>query len=248
MPIPAADERLGVVLTDSGPGAALDTARRFALFGHTVVIGARLAADAEQAARVLRGRGTATFGVYLDLTDLSSVNAFATSAAYLAGPIDVMIVGGPVTTAAISDDQGYSLGVQHLAAQLLCATPRRHDADLLVVAYDGHRIADPPRVCSSSRFTAALHEWAGIQASELRTGDSRPAGVGLPCSDSAELQSLLDEWQHTITMPDRARARLRRPTSATSTPRIPQYHQTPPMPDEFELATARSAAAIATRR
>lgn len=168
VPVPAADERLGVVLTGCGPGAALDSARRFALFGHVVVIGAPRIADAEDAARLLRRGGGAVFGARLDLTDLSSVNAFATSAPYLAGPIDVMIVDGPGASAAIADER--SLGVQHLAAQLLSATPRRQDADLLIVTYEGNPATDPPRVCSSSRFTAGLHEWAQPIADDFDIG------------------------------------------------------------------------------
>lgn len=238
------------MLIDPAPGAALDSARRFALFGHVVVIGASRMADAEQAARMLRRGGGAAFGAHLDLTDPSSVNAFAPTAAYLAGPIDVMIVGSPIAPAAVSGNEECSLGIQHLAAQLLSATPRRQDADLLVVSYGRGPAADPPAVCSSSRFAVALEDWAAIQGCELLARKHRKADTRDPRADPAEVQCLLDEWQYALTMPARVKKLLRELDAEAPIDRHAPHRQTQPIPDDFAIgtSTSRPATATATRR
>jgi len=173
VPVPLDDERLGVVVTETEPGQALDIARRFVLAGHVVVVGASRLTDAERAARLLSRNGGAAFGAWLDITDMSSVHTFAATAVYLAGPIDVMVVGSSAATEANSDDQGlaYPIGIGHLVTQLVSATPSRPGAELLVVTCARGPADRPPNVCPSSRFTAALDESAALRDGE-RTTDS----------------------------------------------------------------------------
>jgi NAD(P)-dependent dehydrogenase (short-subunit alcohol dehydrogenase family) len=153
------DERLGVVVTEPGPSYAWSAATRFALLGHVVVVGAPQITTAELAATQLRNQGAAAFGAQLDLDDWASINAFASSAAYLAGPVDVLIITAAPTTAPscpyTPDAGNHSMGTQHLAALLLDTKPQRPQPDLLVVRFT----SDPAQPRPGAGAAALTNTW-----------------------------------------------------------------------------------------
>lgn len=166
---PTDDERLGVVLTEPGTGPAWAATMRFALAGHFVVIGAPTIAVAEQAAKALRNHGAAAFGVQLDLTDWASINAFARNAAYLAGPVDVLIDASSATPIPSCPDTSelcsHSVATQHLAARLLDTKPQRPQPDLLIVRYRHDPDQAGPEVNSSAVLLERIDQLESAQSS-----------------------------------------------------------------------------------
>jgi NADP-dependent 3-hydroxy acid dehydrogenase YdfG len=125
-----------VVVTGTSSAPVLATAERLARAGHLVMIGARRSVVAELVASRLRAEGATAFAAPLDLSDMSSIDRFVESARYLIGPVDALVCSTGRIRPVSSDNMDNTLGVQHLAAQLIPAMTDNKCGDVVVVGSD----------------------------------------------------------------------------------------------------------------
>ncbi|WP_019926611.1 hypothetical protein [Nocardia sp. BMG111209] len=202
---PAGDNHFGVVVAATGPGQVWNAVTQLAFAGHVIVVGMPRLEDAEDAVAELHDLGADAFGTRLELTDPASVNAFSETAAWLAGPVEVLIHDAGTTLDRRPTER--ALGLQHLTSQLIFGTPHSVHHDLLVVGFDTEPAGGAPVFDSASMFWRALRERV-----------SRPTRAGRPRSgeqeDATTVQSLLSQWQRGNTRPYGAAAEHRTPAVA----------------------------------
>jgi NADP-dependent 3-hydroxy acid dehydrogenase YdfG len=169
-----------VVITEASSRVALATAARLAAGGDLVLMGTRRTAICERFAVQLRSDGAAAFAAYLDLADPPSIDRFIESADYLIGSVDVL-----VSAAGLTD--GFWVGAQHLAAQVIPPMINNRRGDVVLISpelvgtssLEAHRILDAWATGLEAEFVGT-----GVRASIIRsTGGTRP----LPPSDVGRL-------------------------------------------------------------
>src|SRR5690348_12516831 len=96
LPVTAASETgavgpRAVIVTGASSGIGRATAERLAIEGHRVVMGARRTEDCEMLAKHLREQGANAYALPLDLSDVASVEGFATASSELIGAAEVLV-------------------------------------------------------------------------------------------------------------------------------------------------------------
>ncbi|MEZ0365563.1 SDR family NAD(P)-dependent oxidoreductase [Mycobacterium sp. pUA109] len=120
-----------VVITDASSPIGLASAAQVAQRGDLVLMGSRYGDACERLAAGLRARGAAAFAAALDLADAGSIDRFVDSAHYLVGEIDVVVAD---VTPLVSAAGPYTVGAQHLAAQLVPPMIERGSGDVVLVS------------------------------------------------------------------------------------------------------------------
>lgn len=199
------DEQLGVVVLAERPGIAAETAARFALAGHLVVIGARGNSFAGTEAQRLRARGAGVFTSALDVSDCLSVSDFAATTLYLVGRVDCLILGPELTSGRCRGETGL-VGIQHLAAQLVYRGARGGYEDLTVITFTPQQGQWKARVSAHSMFLDALNKWVELHESTCTPATDTSGGC---CKSDVcdRLQTQLDDWQQSMQAPATHRGR-----------------------------------------
>ncbi len=120
-------------------------------------MGTRRTDVCERFAAQLRSDGAAAFAAHLDLADPLSIDRFVASAGYLIGTVDVL-----VSAAGLAD--GWWVGAQHLAAQIIPPMIEQRRGDVVLIS---------PGLVGVSTATAnrMLGVWAaGLDAEFVGTG------------------------------------------------------------------------------
>ncbi|WP_019927209.1 hypothetical protein [Nocardia sp. BMG111209] len=212
---PTDDDRFGVVVAATGPGQVWHAVTQLAVAGHVIVVGMPRLEDAEDAVAQLHDLGADAFGARLELTDPASVNAFSETAAWLAGPVEVLIHDAGTTLDRRPTER--ALGLRHLTSQLIFGTPHSAFHDLLVVGFDTEPAGGAPVFDSASMFWRALRERVSRRTlpGQPRNG-ARPNGAQVEAGTTA--QSMLSQWQRDDTRSDDV-------ATGHRTPAVAEHHR-----------------------
>lgn len=208
---PPHPDRRAAVVTGASSGIGLATALAWAEAGHPVVLGARRLERLEDTAAQIRAAGGEALGLPLDLTDGSSIDAFAAAAEARMGSIEVVVSNAgevfPEATLAVEPSdfarqiQLNLLGAQHLVRALGPAMVERQRGDIVFVTSDVVRLPRP----TMASYVAAKHALEGLaramqmelEGTGVRVGIVRP-GPSLTEQgsqwDPTVISEVLDEW------------------------------------------------------
>lgn len=136
-------ERRPTVVTGASSGIGAAIARSFAASGHPVILGARRVERCEALAVEIREFGGEAAAIALDLTDPSSIEAFADEALRAFGSVEILVSNaGDVFPGTVVDTPPETFaaqlavnlsGVQHLAHRIVPAMIERSRGDVVVV-------------------------------------------------------------------------------------------------------------------
>ncbi len=184
-------ERRAAVVTGASSGHGLATAQALAAAGHPVVLGARRLDRLEEAAAKIVADGGEAIGIALDLTDDTSIDAFAAAAQERTGPIEIVVSNAgevlPATALGTTPEdfarqvQVNVLGAHRLVHRLGPPMVERRRGDIVFVTSDVVRV---PRTYMAAYVTSknALEglaramqmelEGTGVRVSIVRPGPS----------------------------------------------------------------------------
>ena len=186
--------RRPVVVTGASSGHGLATALHLAGAGHPVVLGARRLERLEEAAAKLRADGHEAMAIPLDLTDDSSIDAFADRADGELGPIEIVVSNAgdvlPATALDVEPEdfvrqvQVNVLGAHRLVRRLARGMVERQRGDVVFVTSDVVRV---PRTYMAAYVTSkhALEGLARAMQMELE-GTGVRVGIVRPGPSSTE--------------------------------------------------------------
>ncbi len=185
---PVHPPRRAAVVTGASSGIGLATALALADAGHPVVLGARRLDRLEETAAKIIAEGGEAVALPLDLTDDTSIDAFAAAAEAQHGPVEVVVSNAgdvvPATALGVDADdfvrqmQVNVLGAHRLVRRLGPAMVERQRGDIVFVTSDVVRV---PRTYMAAYVTSkhALEGLARAMQMELegtgvRVGIVRP--------------------------------------------------------------------------
>ena len=205
------------VVTGAASGLGRAMADRFATEGMTAVVADIRAADAEETAAVISGKGGRAVAMEVDVTDRGSLDALAARVEDELGGTDVLVNNAGVvshTPLAEPDDEGWRwivdvnllgvvFGIQAFLPRMVASGREGHIVNVSSVAgiigggaVQGNRIergpADPARVGSMHGYLATKYAVVGLSeglSSELR--GSR-IGVSVLCPSHHEDTGIFD--------------------------------------------------------
>ncbi|GIF99055.1 SDR family oxidoreductase [Catellatospora citrea] len=169
-----------VLVTGASSGIGETTARHLAAAGHHVVLGARRTDRLKQTVADLTAAGQSAEYAQLDVTDLTSVQAFVDDALARHGRVDVLINNAGVMPLARLDalrvdDWNQMIdvnlrGVLHGIAAVLPAMSARKDGHIINVASTAAYRVDSPGVvyCATKMAVRAVSEGLRQESKDIR--------------------------------------------------------------------------------
>jgi NAD(P)-dependent dehydrogenase (short-subunit alcohol dehydrogenase family) len=204
-------ERRPAVVTGASSGIGAATAIALAAAGFPVALGARRVDKCEELAERIRKDGGEAFAHALDVADGDSVDAFATAAQDVLGPIEVVVSGaGDLDSTRVhelgSDDflaqlQVHLVGAHRLVSRLVPAMVTRGRGDIVLVSSDvvrsprtrmGAYVVAKSGVEGMARTMQMELEGTGVRASIVRPGPTM-TGMGMNWSPEATAK-VLEDW------------------------------------------------------
>ena len=198
---PSTTDRKVILITGASSGIGEATARRLAQAGHTLMLGARRVDRLHVLADDLRATGATVHVQALDVTQLNSVQAFATEAQHRFGRIDVIVNNAGVMPLsridALKIDEWNRMidvnirGVLHgIAAVLPIMQAQRSGHVINVSSIGGHAVSPTAAVYCATKFAvAALSEGLRQEAG----ADLRVTVISPGVTESELAESISDE-------------------------------------------------------